>query len=524
MVVWLPGGGRGRWTIRPTEARSRSGSRLHGELAPDDGGRRCLRSFLASATMATPIRPLARSLLRRRRLLRSGCLQNQGTAAHMDGSPWIGARWAHLRCAFSATAYGRAPRPSRRISSLSPGQVEGDDSDRTYASYQQALKELQEFHRERERVKSERMFQAWQSAEAAAAAAAEPATGQRRPRKPGVAVVQTLANETRSEQATLQEQEHDLRRRAQTLLERAARQGHAQALVRLGNQALEEAHAAWGHRNAESTRNALDRAMDLYRQSQAAEGWFNLGSLLWSGYPDYPNPKGTGNAEESEPVVLLADFSASMEAFKEAILLGDADAMYFVGVTELGAGEDEPIAETVDEATLSTLRHGLALVQDAADRGHGGAMHYLSLLYLNGHRVLGIPPCDPHEFVTRLDAAAAADHADALFLRGHCYYNGDHGYPQDIRQALGDFLKAADQGNADAAVSAGAILHRGYPPLVMRDQERAFKLYQHAGELGSIEGWRNVVACYATGEGVPQNTAIAKYIAETMLTDDLKGT
>ena len=52
---------------------------------------------------------------------------------------------------------------------------------------------------------------------------------------------------------------------------------------------------------------------------------------------------------------------------------------------------------------------------------------------------------------------------------------------------------------------------------VVQDQVKAFQLYQLAGELGSREGWRNVVACYATGQGVTQSTSTAKYIAKIML-------
>ena len=71
-------------------------------------------------------------------------------------------------------------------------------------------------------------------------------------------------------------------------------------------------------------------------------------------------------------------------------------------------------------------------------------------------------------------------------------------------------------------VSAGAILHRGIREkdgtvVVARDRPRAFQLYQEAGELGSKEGWRNVVSCYASGEGVPKCVQTAKHIAKTML-------
>lgn len=62
------------------------------------------------------------------------------------------------------------------------------------------------------------------------------------------------------------------------------------------------------------------------------------------------------------------------------------------------------------------------------------------------------------------------------------------------------------------------MLHSGIG--VARDQERAFELYQTAGELGSIEGWQNVIACYTAGEGVPQSLEMARYITDTMLRDN----
>ncbi len=84
-------------------------------------------------------------------------------------------------------------------------------------------------------------------------------------------------------------------------------------------------------------------------------------------------------------------------------------------------------------------------------------------------------------------------------------------------------------GHVDAMVSAGAMLHSGVRSedgtsyIVERDQQRAFDLYQQAGELGSLEGWRNVVHCYATGQGVPRCLETAKHIAQTMLSNDDKG-
>lgn len=375
-------------------------------------------------------------------------------------------------------------------------------ADELYESYQLARHELEELRHTRERTKSEHLYEAWRRA--------DEASSQRRA-SAGVAVVKTLVQQTRNEQERHQEMETKLQQRAQAFLEEAARQGHGQALVQLGNQALQRAHESWKDGRLERTQEALEEAMQLYRKSLSPEGWFNLGNLLWSGYPDQ-----TEDGPKIAEIVLKADKRQSMEAFEEAIALGDADAMYFVGVQELGS-EDRDGDEA---ATLETLRRGLGRIERAACQGHGGALYYLALFHLNGHATLGIPPCSSEDFVTRLNAATGSGNADALFLRGHCYYNGDHGYSHDIRKALDDFLQAADGGNADAAISAGAILFHGHPPTIPRQRERAFALYQHAGELGSVEGWRNVVACYATGEGVARNEQVAKYIAETMLKED----
>jgi TPR repeat protein len=133
---------------------------------------------------------------------------------------------------------------------------------------------------------------------------------------------------------------------------------------------------------------------------------------------------------------------------------------------------------------------------------------------------------DAAEFRRLLSAAADAGNPDSLFLRGHCRYFGTDGHDRDAAAAMDDFLGAAEGGNADAMVSAGALLHRGLrggdgmSVVVERDQRRAFELYQRAGELGSAEGWRNVVSCYATGQGVPKCMDTARHIANTMLRGD----
>jgi len=363
-----------------------------------------------------------------------------------------------------------------------------------YQQYFETRAELENLVAEKEKQKSKEMFKAWQRSEERA----------KNPKTTGVAVVKTLVKQTRKQTKAAREEQESLERQAQELLEQAALElKYPQALVQLGNQTLLKVP------DSSNKKESLDRVMDLYRQAGecgAAEGWYNSGNLLWTGYKDV-----------NDENLLPADQDASMEIFHKAIDLGDPDAMYFVGVQRLSVVDADE--ECTDQHQLEALRAGLELIEQAGGLGHGGALYYLALFYLNGHHSLDIAACSPREFVKRLDKAVDAGNSDALFLRGHSYYHGENGYSHNYRFALEDFLKAADEGHADAAVSAGAMLHQGHPG-IHRDQEKAFELYQHAGELGSIEGWRNVVACYATGEGVPQSKEIAKYIAETMLVEE----
>lgn len=137
------------------------------------------------------------------------------------------------------------------------------------------------------------------------------------------------------------------------------------------------------------------------------------------------------------------------------------------------------------------------------------------LQHLNGEPQVQLEPCSLNEFVVLLDRAVDAGSVDAQFVRGNSFYWGTEGYPQDFKRALDDFLHAADEGQADSAVSAGAMFHNGVG--VLKDQRKAFELYQLAGELGSKEGWINVVDCWQQGLGVPKSEETARYIRETML-------
>jgi TPR repeat protein len=58
----------------------------------------------------------------------------------------------------------------------------------------------------------------------------------------------------------------------------------------------------------------------------------------------------------------------------------------------------------------------------------------------------------PDVLIKKWQAQAEAGNADAQFLLGNAYYNGN-GVPQDYNEALSWWQKAADQGNVSAKKS-----------------------------------------------------------------------
>jgi TPR repeat protein len=374
--------------------------------------------------------------------------------------------------------------------------------------YEKAIRALEQAKLEKEEMEAQRskeQFAAWQKA--------QQAQQQLRPASKGVAVIKTIARQARQRR----NDEEEWMDQARFWMNKAGLEhGHAEALVRLGNDALDKAKTSL------AKEEDITKAMEFYElagKNGSAEGWFNLGHLLWTGYPSEEDASTEKEAASDEPKTfggIKPDKTEALKAFFKSVDLGDRDAMFFVGVQLLSDENEDMVIDFISHT--ERYRKGLDLIEKASDLDHGGALYYLCLLHLNGNGELHIPPCAPEEFVRRLDVAANTGDSDALFLRGHCFYKGDEGYSQNLKEALRNFLAAAEAGHSDAAVSAGAMLHRGVG--VKSDQRRAFDLYQMAGELGNVEGWRNVVACYALGEGVPQSHEMAEYIAKTVLRDE----
>jgi TPR repeat protein len=432
---------------------------------------------------------------------------------------------------FATSSTEAEPRERHLLSTSVPTSGE-----QAWQMYHETLAQRNEYLEQEQVSKSRAMYQAWERATQTSK------QSQHQRNQAGVTVVKTLVKQTQKQQQATEQQERMLAEystRAHLYLQQAVEFKYPPAMVLLANQMIHEAGEQWRKMAASETNvicETLNKAVDLYRRAGdlgSGEAFFNLGNLLWTGFPDQTTDEEESDFIEGQPstihltIALERDTTESLQVFRSAIALGDTDAMYFVGATQLSAPVGTIPLAAANPPYSSSLANqkqwfheGLELVKRAANNGHGGAMYYLALLYLNGHDGLGILPCEPADFVGRLNLAVEqGDNADALVLRGHSYFHGENGYPPHFGQAFQDFIRAAEtHEHADAAVSAGAMLHRGYPG-VPQDRQRAFQLYQYAGELGSMEGWRNVVACYLTGEGVPESREAANYIRKTILKD-----
>jgi TPR repeat protein len=185
--------------------------------------------------------------------------------------------------------------------------------------YRQAIEAMEmatKVQEERQEEQSQKMYEAWQKTQDAET---------KNPKTQGVVVVKTLVKHVNKQRKAALDNDIQFKQKARDLLEQAAALEHPLSLVQLGNLALEDAK-----REQQSDRQLahVSKAMSYFRRAGEAGnrvGWYNLGQLLWTGYPTFE--------EEDDPVegverILEPDMHEAMEAFTHAMDLGDADAMY----------------------------------------------------------------------------------------------------------------------------------------------------------------------------------------------------
>ena len=237
--------------------------------------------------------------------------------------------------------------------------------------YRQALsltKEADDLDKKKEEKRSNMMYEAYQRSK----------EKELNPKSQGVTVVKTLVKQVRKER-TKEDDSIQKREKALELLKRAATEhNHPDASIQLGNMLLKDASRTLKNTGTKNDgpdpKELVHKAMELFRQageSGSRVGFYNLGHLLWTGFPAYEEIEDDsielGQAIKADRIV-SPDMTEAMVAFHRAIDLGDSDAMYLVGVHMLG------------EANVESNREGFELIKQAAENGHEGALYYLALL------------------------------------------------------------------------------------------------------------------------------------------------
>jgi len=380
-------------------------------------------------------------------------------------------------------------------------------------------------------------------------------------RQANIAVVQTIAKQTREinldqkngqENKAKKDDHLNYVNKANQYMQYAAFvHGYPKALIQIANELLETTSLNRQSTMFQYINSSMETTVDvesllqdrltnteiakkLYRfaidHGDNSVALYNLAHILWSEAND---------ADEDEFIVRSKKLESFQLFYQAAIDRNDMDALYFLGVQymtllgtitddiEKSSQNEDLLLEILKQTKLISItklrQRGYEMILQSSKLDHAGASYYLSLLYRNGDIDLEIEP-SMTKFRHYLNLACDGDNvdADAIYLRAHCIYHNEDGYGNDtsnrFKHAYNQFIRAGEEGNPDGYISAGAMLHNGHQ--IPKDQRKAFELYQHAAEMGSKEGWRNVVACYALGQGVPKCEETAKHITETMLSDD----
>jgi len=105
--------------------------------------------------------------------------------------------------------------------------------------------------------------------------------------------------------------------------------------------------------------------------------------------------------------------------------------------------------------------------------------------------------------------AAEQGNADAQRNIGFWYHLGRGGVPQDEKEALKWYLKSAEQGNAKAQCSLGGMFADGKG--VPKDYGEAVKWYLKAAENGDAIALFNIGIMLEEGQVVPKNNLQAYF-------------
>lgn len=126
-----------------------------------------------------------------------------------------------------------------------------------------------------------------------------------------------------------------------------------------------------------------------------------------------------------------------------------------------------------------------------------------------------LPKCNPAKAIEWYERAANAGEAEASMRLGGLYRSGflNASMPPDIPRAVEWYRRAAADGHKDAAYSLATIYDNGLGEIEI-DRVEAAKWYMKQSPLdksGNVD--MRLAELYATGDGVPQDSAEARRLA-----------
>jgi TPR repeat protein len=323
---------------------------------------------------------------------------------------------------------------------------------------------------------------------------------------------------------------------AERWLTEAASVGHVPSMVALGNVCLHEAPArplqaiewyqascGWQEHWAPDDCSVEDEARMVVEAIQdhhpSTDGLFNLGLIWHDGIREVGTECGSSEkCESSERRFLVVPRPpAAAVCFLAGATLGDASCQFWMGYSY----HQGDAAAGIDRDSASAVRW----LERAGESGHGGALHYLSLMHRSRDEALGVADlvaasdASTSEAVANalLTRAAEANHGPALLQLGQFLARGEEGFEQNARAAMEAFLRAGEQGEAGGFASAGALVYSGMGGSEPPNFVHALALYQRAADMGDLDAWRNIADMYERGQGVSQSAAHARYIREHVL-------
>jgi len=186
-----------------------------------------------------------------------------------------------------------------------------------------------------------------------------------------------------------------------------------------------------------------------------------------------------------------------------------SEAQYQLGsMLEHGRGVDAP-----------DIAAALSWYRQAAKAGHAGAQLHMAIMYAQG---IGVKKSDAQaldwafkasasgnseaksyvqQLLSRINVNASAGDPAAQFVLARLYERGQ-GLHADINKAEQWLRQSAASGNADAQFHlAELLLHRNNPQLL----QQAAGLYLRAARQGQMQAAARIGAMYATGQGVARN-------------------